>query len=224
MDWLFDNFQILLVIGLALAAWLKNRGESAQEEEAEREAREEMVRQLREMEDRQVEKTGPPPPPVPQRWDTRPQVEPSPEASPPKPPPLKDIFREVMESLEPPLALPQAAPKRDAYDQDEMTPWKRFQHENTADTEIGHHDPLEGPMLRRQREMKDRLAEIKKQTAQYKGTVAGARETQRRVAHKGKAQEELVPLGSLRSTLQDKRQVKRAVVLREILGKPLALR
>ena len=37
MDWIFDNFQILLIVGLAFASWLKSRQEAKQ---AEREARE----------------------------------------------------------------------------------------------------------------------------------------------------------------------------------------
>ena len=38
IDLIFENFQIFLVIGLALAAWLKNRANAKEEEEAERNA------------------------------------------------------------------------------------------------------------------------------------------------------------------------------------------
>ena len=37
MDWIFDHFQIVLIVALAFASWLKNRHEQKQ---AEREARE----------------------------------------------------------------------------------------------------------------------------------------------------------------------------------------
>jgi hypothetical protein len=37
MDWIFDHFQILLIVGLAFASWLKSRNEAKQ---AERDARE----------------------------------------------------------------------------------------------------------------------------------------------------------------------------------------
>ena len=37
MDWIFDHFQILLIVGLAFASWLKSRHDTKQ---AEREARE----------------------------------------------------------------------------------------------------------------------------------------------------------------------------------------
>lgn len=226
MGWLFENFQILLVIGLALAAWLKNRAEAKQEEEAERNAREEMLRQLQERENRPVHKT---PPPVPNQWDTRPSSSPPPPppSTQPNPPQLKDIFKEVIESVAPPIpaSSQQEAPDRDAYD-DEPAPWKSFQHVDATHTEIGDvdHDPLESPMLKRQREMQERLAEIKREAAQYKGKVAGARETQRRLARKHQPEGELVPLGNLRSALKDKRQVKRAVILREILGQPVGMR
>ena len=62
MGWLFENFQILIVIGIAFAAWLKNRGEAKEEEESERQAREEMIRHLQEVEERPVKRAAPPTP------------------------------------------------------------------------------------------------------------------------------------------------------------------
>ena len=55
MDWIFDNFGLLLIIGVAAASWMKNRGEAAEEEEAERQAREEMIRHLQEVGDRKAD-------------------------------------------------------------------------------------------------------------------------------------------------------------------------
>jgi type IV secretory pathway VirB10-like protein len=42
MDWLFDNFQIFALVGLALASWLKTRFDAKQAEQEERRAMEEM--------------------------------------------------------------------------------------------------------------------------------------------------------------------------------------
>lgn len=42
MDWIFDNFQILALVGLALASWLKSRADAKAAEREEREARREL--------------------------------------------------------------------------------------------------------------------------------------------------------------------------------------
>ena len=105
----------------------------------------------------------------------------------------------------------------------EPAPWEAFEELQDA-RELVSSDPLESPLLKRQREMEERLAQIKRETVDFKDKLGGARETQRRLERRGQADEGLVPLGSLRSALKDKRQVKRAVVLREIIGKPLGMR
>lgn len=221
MNWLFDNFQILLVIGLALAAWLKNRAESKEEEEAERRAREEMVRHLQEMEKRPIEKT---PPPVPQKWSTNPnQPAPTPSTA-TKPPPLREIFNQSQGSENrPPSSAQQAAPRKDAY-ANQPSPWEQFQHRDASHSEISDDegDSGENPAMKRQREMQEKLAELKREAAQYKGTVAGARETQRRLERKGT--QEIAAMPSIASVLSNKPQVKRAIILNEILNKPIALR
>jgi hypothetical protein len=40
MDWIFDNFNILAIVGIALASWLKARADAKAAEREEREARE----------------------------------------------------------------------------------------------------------------------------------------------------------------------------------------
>ncbi len=217
MDLIFDNLYILLVIGAALGSWLKSRGEAKEVKELERETREEMVRQLQEVEDHPMQR--PVPPPMPKSWDNR---RPSER---PAPPPLRDIFKEVIKSFDPPAMPPQPTPERDAYDE-EQSPWETFRHTDTSHGEIGEQDdPLESPMLKRQREMQKRLEEIRRETLDFKDKkAAGARETQRRLERRGQQKEAMMPLGSLRSALEDKSQVKRAIILKEILGKPLALR
>jgi type IV secretory pathway VirB10-like protein len=42
MDWIFDNFQILAIVGLALASWLKSRADAKAAEREEQEARREL--------------------------------------------------------------------------------------------------------------------------------------------------------------------------------------
>ena len=141
---------------------------------------------------------------------------------------MREILKEIIETAAgpPPFMTTDKRNEDDrAYDH-EPAPWGSFQHGDASQSEIQDldHDPLESPMLKRQREMQERLVEIKKEAAQYKGKVAGARETQRRLARKNQPEEALVPLGSLRSTLKDKRQVRRAIILREILDQPVGLR
>lgn len=43
MDWILEHFQIFIVIGLALASWLKHRADAKAAEAEERRAREEMA-------------------------------------------------------------------------------------------------------------------------------------------------------------------------------------
>ncbi|HEX5789917.1 MAG TPA: hypothetical protein VFY13_02140, partial [Luteolibacter sp.] len=68
MDWLFGNFGLLLVIGFAIAGWIKKRAEMKQDEDQERRAREELIRSLERMDKAQTrphqpasEHPGPPP-------------------------------------------------------------------------------------------------------------------------------------------------------------------
>lgn len=42
MDWIFDNFQILAIVGLALASWLKKRADDKAAEREEQESRREL--------------------------------------------------------------------------------------------------------------------------------------------------------------------------------------
>ncbi len=42
MDWIFDNFQILALVGIALATWLKKRADAKAAEREEQEARREL--------------------------------------------------------------------------------------------------------------------------------------------------------------------------------------
>ena len=221
MGWLFENFQILLVIGLALAAWLKNRGESQEEEEAERRAREEMIRGLEKAQQQTASPSKPP------SWNTRPQSStppPPPSSTPPniKPPPLRELFEEIVQRAEPPPLVMQAPQQeQDAYD-DESAPWEAFKHTNSSDSEISDVSNSDDAILDRQRNMQERLAALKRRVEETKHEIGGARATQRRLeAHHDSSNLALPPLAAV---LKDKGQTRRAIVLNEILGKPLSLR
>jgi hypothetical protein len=71
MDWIFDHFQILAIVGLAFASWLKSRADAKAAEREEQEAR-------RELEDPE-EVFGPG-----EAW-MRPREQPAPPAPPPIP-------------------------------------------------------------------------------------------------------------------------------------------
>lgn len=218
MGWLFENFQILLVIGLALAAWLKNRGESAKEEEGERRAREELIRGLQESKQQtQVN------PPKASPWDTRPQSSSPPHQTKIAPPPLKEIFQEALQSFDPqPIVAPTTEARKGAY-ADDSAPWEAFDHVDTSHSEITDvNSPDDEVILDRQRNMQERLAALKLRAAETKHNLGGARATQRRLETKREHTDMTLP--PLTAALKDKRQTRRAVVLREILDAPVGLR
>lgn len=163
MDWIFDNFQILALVGLALASWLKSRSDAKAAEREAREARKEF--------EEPEEFFGPA-----ENW--REVIErPAPVAPPP-----------VFKTSPPPVP---ATPGR-------------------AEIE-----------LKRQAEIQERLRQIRETKAVTSGGAAAtrARATDRKVAATA-----AIPSTSLRSALRQRGQIRRAVVLREILGPPLGLR
>ena len=164
MDWLYDNFQFVLIVGFALASWLKSRADAKKAaEDEESQPRDEMA-------------------------DNDDGYEPEedwqlPPAMPSFPPPL------VREVTPPPLYV------------------------DTSETDA---------ILKRQQEIQERLQAIKATRATTSGNAA---ETRARIAAAGKPSSPLA-LGStsLRSSLRDSKQTRRAIVLREILGPPVGLR
>lgn len=215
MNFIFDNFQILLLIGLAAAAWMKKRAEmKEEEEEAERRrAREEIIRGLQDVER---------PPTVTRTASGRSLAERRPLER--TPPPLREL-------APPPLAWPE----EDSIPEPEEDPWKRpegpkparqAREARQAQPAAAAHfaDEEHEGILQRQQAMQDRLAEIKRSVKAVKHEVGGAKATQRRLESKNRKHEVIAPLGNLRSDLRDARQVKRAVVLREILGPPVGMR
>jgi len=203
MDFLFDNFQILLVLGLALAAWLKNRGEAREEEANERRAREEMIRQLEQVETRPVRRPG-----NVASWDTRP--DPVIQAPPPIPVPHAQPQPDLWQEPEPAKTARQADPSPWSRPDDPVMPWAI------------HDDEAQQQLLLSQQAMQEQLAEVKKASRKARHELGGARATQRRLEHREAKSATAMP--GLRSLLADPQQTRRAVLLREILGPPVGMR
>ncbi len=167
MDWIFDNFQIVALVALAMASWFKSRMDAKAAEREEQRAREEMA------ERGEVEESdfGPGEP-----WQevlTRPE--------PAQPPPL---FR-----VSPP-PVPVAVFDTDAE-------------------------------LKRQMELQERLRQARESKAV---TTGGAAATRKLTASKQTGYAAAGVRNGLREIVRKRGEIRRAVVLREILGPPLALR
>jgi len=169
MDWIFDNFQILALVGIAFASWLKSRADAKAAEREEQQAREEMSQpepSFGPADYRREMQIPPPPPPI-----RRPAIEPS--------------------TLQ--QALDQAALDADK-------------------------------VLKRQMEIQERLREIRETKAVTTGGATVTRE--RQSFRKGIKSNEgpVIATANLRSKLRQREEVRRAVLMREILGPPLGLR
>lgn len=162
MDWIFDNFQILAIVGLALASWLKARSDAKAAKREEQETR----RELEEPED----VFGPE-----QEWR-----EPQQWSPPPMPPPL----------VVTPPPIPVASLE--------------------AEEELKH-----------QMQIQERLRQIRESKAVTSG---GAAATRTRAASRQTGYTESAVPASLRGVLRKRGEIRRAVILREVLGPPLGLR
>lgn len=167
MDWIFDNFQILALVGIAFASWLKHRFDTKMAEREEQ----------RTLDDEDYDPAD--------DWESR-QNQPSPSVPPPlvwpTPPPLT---REV--------------------------PAQPYSRESEADL-----------ILKRQHDMQERIRQIKESKA---NTTGGAAATRARVAA---SQSKIQPIQAektgLRRTIRSPREIRKAVIMREILGPPVGLR
>jgi hypothetical protein len=161
MDWIFDNFQIVILIALGVGSMLKSVLESK-------------ARQKRE--------SG-------EEYDPGDVFAPD------------EDYREP--SVPPPLTR-QAVPP----------PLRERGYDEAVALETAK-------ALKHQRELADRLRQIRETKAT---TTGGAAATRARLAAKGtKASLEKGPLG-IRARLRDPAEVRRAVVMREILDTPVGLR
>jgi hypothetical protein len=166
MDWIFDNFQIVALVALALASWFKSRMDAKAAEREEREAR----RELEEPED----VFGP-----------------------------QEEWREVLPApmVPPPLVKVNPPPAR------------VVTYEAASETEAE---------LKHQMDLQERLRQIRETKAVTTGGAAAtrARSVSRQTSQKSTP---TAPV-SLRGALHNRGQLRRAILLREILGPPLALR
>ncbi|MEI8036867.1 MAG: hypothetical protein WCJ14_00620 [Verrucomicrobiota bacterium] len=172
MKWLFEHFQIVVLIGFALVSLAKRRKDLAQAGEEERRAREEMA------EDAEVLGTDRHPPPA-------------------LPPPVaRHLPQLVVKKAAAPLARAgQAAPVVAA-----------------ADARI----------LKQQQELMARLQQIRDTKATTTGGAAATRSRVSAAQRHPKAAP--VATSGLRASLHSRKDIRRAVVLREILGPPVGLR
>lgn len=162
MDWISENFQILALVGIALASWLKARmdAKAAKREEME------------------------------QREDDE-QSDPAPEN------PWHEVFQ-MPKAPQPPPLFERAPPH--------ITVVPSFE----AEAE-----------LKRQAELAERLRQARAEKAVTSG---GAAVTRARSIAKTASQPAKANNTSLRSMLYDRRMLRRAFVLREVLGPPLSMR
>lgn len=166
MDWIFDHFQIVALVALALASWFKTRMNAKAAEREERRAREEMP----EGED----VFGPD-----EEW-RMPEV-----PMPAVPPPLVRVSPPPM-----PMAAVEASREAEA-------------------------------VLKHQMDLQEHLRQLRAAKAVTSG---GAAATRSRAASQQIGYVQPLASTSLRTTLRNRSEVRRAIVLREILGPPLSLR
>lgn len=166
MDWIFDNFNIVAIIGIAFASWLKHRFDTKRAEQEEQAPAEEEI-------------YGPP-----EGWEP-PASRPAPSVPPP-------LFRQS------PPPIPREAATGHSREQEAET------------------------VLKRQQDMQDRIRQIKESKA---NTTGGASATRARVAASQSNAKALKPAKTgLREALRNPQDVRKAIVMREILGPPLGLR
>lgn len=167
MDWIFDHFQILALIGLALASWLKHRMDQKRAAQEEGRPPAEMT------DDEDVFGPG-------EGW----------------PPPLPQVPPPLVRQVPPPLAR---------------------EHPS---------QPLEtrphAAILQQQLEIQERLRQIRETKVT---TTGGAAATRTRVSAAQSHAKAAQPVkAGVRGMLRSRREIRRAVVLREILGPPVGLR
>ena len=114
-------------------------------------------------------------------------------------------WSQPMPSVPPPLVRPVTPPPLVR----EFQPQHTREHENEI-------------VLKRQQDLQDRLRQIKETKA---NTTGGASATRARVAASQTNAKTLQPAkASLREALRNPKEVRKAIVMREILGPPLSLR
>lgn len=167
MDWIFDNFQIVVLIAVVIGSLVKRILEA---KTAEKEARDQM--------------------------DEGDVFEPDEEWAPPQAAPRPSVPPPLVRQSPPPLVF-QSPPR----------------HSREHETEV---------ILKRQQDMQERLRQIKESKTT---TTGGASATRARVAASQSNARALQPgkIG-IRQALRNSKEIRRAIIMREILGPPVGLR
>ncbi len=202
MDWIFDNIIIIAIVGSVIAQWLKSKKEDGEEPgPQDRPGRKkidveqlERNRRLREEIRRKREER--------QQGNQAPVPHQSPRT-------LEDLERDIAPQLPPVLREMMGIP-------DGPEPVRAPQPPPVPDP---------NPVFDRQQRMREEMEELEKkkreaQAMAKKAGVDGLQQSRRRRA----ARPEEMSERDFLATLRNPRQARRAVVLREVLGKPLALR
>jgi len=180
MNWILDHFQIVALIALALASWMKRRMDMKRAEQEPRQPPAEMA------DDEDVFGPG-------GGWQIPPR-----QPQPSVPPPL-------VRQGPPPLMSP--SPSHTVAD-----------YANAA-------------ILKRQQDIQERLRLIRETKVTTSGgtakatTTGGAAATRTRVSAAQSHAKSVTPAkAGLRASLRKRQEIRRAIVMREILGPPLGLR
>lgn len=196
MDWIFDNLQIVLAVAAAFAYWLTQRKQAEQEEE-ERGADQEQFPTRVDDELGDEARARRIREEIRRKIAERSAGAPMPPLVAPDPPPL------YRQEAEPPSPRPQPQPKSTeapAPVRADEDPWKS--------------------VWASQQKLQDQmqaLAETRRKAAQFTGPRLAVPPPQPAVAV-------ALPGGSLRAELGDRDRLRRAIILREVLGPPVGLR
>lgn len=214
MSWIFDNLQIVIVVGSTIAWWLTQRKQGDEEDapkpgdrpgrqkidvdqmERNRKLREEIRRK------RQERQSGRPVPATQMR--EREGEVPTPRRSPGMEVP-EDVSEQIPPVLRELMGIPDPRPRAPA-----PTPPPL---------------PEVNPVTERHERMEQELAQLeaKRREAEAMAAKVSIPGTQRSRRRRATSSESLSDRDFL-ATLRDPRQARRAIVLREVLGKPIALR
>jgi len=195
MDWIFDHLQILIAAGAGVAYWLNQRKEA---QEAEQQTRE------KEFTIDDHDASGDEARARDIREEIRRKIAERSGGSRPV------IINEPMEAPPPLFERPfqETSPADDPYAHDE---WRK-----EPPVVVGP-SAAEQAVLERQRVLQERMKELEQKRSQTKQTISAF--TQNRTPRASKRGER-----SLRDDLRETGSLRRAIVLREVLGSPVSLR
>jgi hypothetical protein len=210
MNWIFDNVQLVIVIASAFAYWLNQRRQGAEEKpppestlENDREHYEELRRRKKIQDDirrKIAERRGEASPPVQSSQRQTQGDRPSPQS----PQPVEPAAPEIPPFLRELMGIPEAEPERAA-----PPPM-----------------PEVAPVSDRQSRMEAELRELEVKRKEAEAMAAKVRSSAKakKLRAATRAGSDNMSDREWLATLRNSKSARRAVVLREILGKPIALK